>query len=147
MGILPEYLLDLYSEFSPVDDTANAIIRIMQHFSEKNIVFHVNNHKNLYFDRFVELAQKLNIPMNVINEKQFAEVLQGLGKQEDTKYIYEALINDMDETGKLIYDSNIHIENDATVNYLKELGFEWTDIDCDYLAGYLEYFKRLGYIV
>ena len=147
MGMLPEYLLDLYSEFSPVDDTANAIVTIMQHFSEKNIVFHVNNHKNLYFDRFVELAHELNIPMNVINEKQFAEVLQSLGKQEDTKYIYEALINDMDEAGKLIYDSNIHIENSATVNYLNKLNFEWTDIDYNYLAGYLAYFMGLGYIV
>ena len=44
------------------------------------------------------------------------------------------------------YDSNIRIDNDFTVQYLKSLGFEWTGIGMDYLKKYMDYFKRIGYI-
>jgi len=146
MGMIPDYLLDLYSEFSPVDDMANAILKIAQHFNDQNIVFHVNNHNNLYFDRFIELANKIGIPMQVLDGDKFAKNLSKFGNNPKTQYIYEALINDMDKDGKLVYDSNIHIENDLTVEYLKKIGFNWSKIDYDYLKAYVEYFNRLGYL-
>lgn len=62
------------------------------------------------------------------------------------KYIYEALQNDMDEDGKLVYDSNIRIENEFTLWFMKQVGFEWNEIDVTYLKGYLEYFRDLGYL-
>jgi len=62
------------------------------------------------------------------------------------EHIFETFINDMDEDDKLNYDSNIRIENDFTVQYLKQLGFEWSDIDIDYLRKYVEYFKKIGYL-
>ena len=52
----------------------------------------------------------------------------------------------MDENGKLVYDSNIHILNDFTIWFMKKLGFEWAEIDFDYVKGYVEYFRNLGYL-
>ena len=52
----------------------------------------------------------------------------------------------MDENDQLSYDSNIRIENDFTVQYLKSLGFEWADIGMDYLRKYLAHFKKIGYL-
>lgn len=49
----------------------------------------------------------------------------------------------MDENARLYYDSNIRIENDFTVQYLKQLGFEWSDIGIDYMRKYVEYFKKI----
>lgn len=146
MSILLDYLMSLYSEFSPVDDTANAIIKIAEHFNDSNVVSHVNNHKNLYFDRLIELTAKLNIPFKVLIGEKFANILSELSKNPKTQYAHEALINDMDKDGKLLYDSNIHINNDFTVEYLRKIGFEWLEIDYDYIKRYFEYFKNLGYI-
>jgi len=59
---------------------------------------------------------------------------------------FETFINDMDENDQLNYDSNIRIENDFTVEYLKSLGFEWSEIDFEYMRKYVEYFKNIGYM-
>lgn len=63
-----------------------------------------------------------------------------------TEYIFEALQNDIDEQGRLVYDSNIHIENDFTVWFLKKTGFGWKETDREYISGYIEYFRRIGYL-
>jgi amino acid adenylation domain-containing protein/thioester reductase-like protein len=142
---IPDYMLPLYIEFSPVDDTADAIVRIARHFSGEHTVFHVYSDKNLYFDRMLEILKQLQIPMETVDGRTFAKRLKATAGDEK-KYIYEAFMNDMDENGRLNYETNIHIQNDFTVDYLKQLGFEWTKIDYEYIKGYVEYFTHLGYL-
>ena len=55
-------------------------------------------------------------------------------------------MNDMDQEGRLNYETNIHIKNDFTLSYLKQLGFTWTKIDFKYVKGYIDYFTKLGYL-
>ena len=144
LGCIPDYLLPLYSEYSPIDQTAEGIIRIAQ-YADTQTVFHLNNHKNLYFDRMVEIMQMLGIQMEVVVGSAFREILQGLAKNSNTAYLYEAFQNDMDEAGNLVYDSNIHILNEFTVWFMRQCGFEWAEIDYDYVKGYVDYFRNLGY--
>lgn len=144
-GYLPDYLLPLYCEFSPINDVANAVVKIATHFNTKYTVFHVNSNKVLYFDRLFELLHEMNIPMQIVDADEFIHRLKAKIESEQS-YIYEAFVNDLDENGKLAYDSNIHIQNDFTCDYLKKLGFEWTDIDYEYVKGYVEYFRQLGYL-
>ncbi len=146
MGMFPDYLTDLYAEFSPIDDTANAVLKIAQHFNDRKTVFHVNSQKVVYFDKFIEYTGKLGINLDVLTGKEFADRLAELEHNETTRYIYEALINDMDENGNLVYDSNIHIENEHTLKYLDKIGFDWSEIGLDYLKGYFDYFRNLGYL-
>jgi thioester reductase-like protein len=142
---LPDYMLPLYSEFSPVDDTADAIVRIARHFSMEHTIFHVYSDQNLYFDRMLEILGQLHIPMETVDGRTFAKRLKATAGG-NRGYIYEAFLNDMDEDGNLNYETNIHIRNDFTIGYLKQLGFEWTKIDYEYVKGYVEYFKQLGYL-
>jgi archaellum component FlaD/FlaE len=81
-----------------------------------------------------------------VNSVFFTAALRETAQQTKTEHIFETFINDMDENDKLNYDSNIRIDNDFTVQYLKSLGFEWTGIGMDYLKKYMDYFKRIGYI-
>lgn len=84
--------------------------------------------------------------MEVVSGEEFGRLLQEYAKQSETEYIYEAFQNDMDENGNLVYDSNIRIINDFTVQFLKNVGFEWSQIDFEYIKGYVEYFQNLGYL-
>lgn len=143
LGCLPDYLLPLSVEFSPVDDTADAIVRIARHFNMEHTIFHVYSNQNLYFNRMLEIWRELYIPMEVVQEKEFAERLKGT--IEDRPNIYEAFMNDVDERGRLQFDANIHIQNDFTISYLKQLGFTWTKIDYEYVKGYITYFQKMQY--
>ena len=145
-GKLPEYMMKLYVEFTPIDDAAKAVMAIARHFNTKYNVFHINSHKVVYFNKLLEYFATIGIDMQVIGGKDFAEILRNTAKATNTEYIFETFINDMDEEETLNYDSNIRIENDYTVDYLKKIGFEWSDIGLEYLRKYIEYFRGIGYL-
>lgn len=74
-------------------------------------------------DKLVEYLSRLGIKMKIVNGKLFSEILRNTAKQNGMEHIFETFINDMDENEKLKYDSNIRIENEFTVEYLRKLGF------------------------
>ena len=144
-GMFPAYLMHLYSEFSPVDLTAEGIIRIAE-YAKRQTVFHLNSNRPIYFDRFLEVVHTMGIPMQVVDGVTFNLALQKTIKNTGTEYIFEAFQNDMDEKGQLVYDSNIRIENEFTLWFLKKVGFEWNETDVDYIRGYIAYFRKIGYL-
>ena len=146
LGMFPDYLMDLYAEFTPIDEAANAVMTITRHFSTEQTVFHINSIKVLYFDKLFKHFNDLGFKVDIVDGAIFTEALRKTAEQTGTAHIFETFINDMNENDQLNYDSNIRIENDFTVEYLKQLGFEWSDIGMDYLRKYVEYFKKIGYL-
>jgi thioester reductase-like protein len=144
-GLFPDYLLPYRAEFSPIDYTANGVIKIVQHFNNHYTIFHVNNDKPLHFDKMLEMLKVINVNMKEVDAATFSEALLGIAQQTGTEYIYEALMNDMNNDNRLIYDGNIHIENMFTVWYLNKLGFDWPEIDVEYIKRYVKYFREIGY--
>ena len=144
-GLFPDYLMPLYTEFSPVDLTAEGVVKIAQYAGKQNI-FHLNSNRPIYYDRLLEVLEQLHIDLKVVDKDTFNTALRNTMKNRYTEYIYEAFQNDMDENGTLLYDSNIHIENDFTVWFLKLVGFEWNEIDFEYIRGYVEYFRKIGFL-
>ena len=144
-GKLPDYIMPLYAEFSPVNETAEGVIRIAQYADRQNI-FHLNSNKPIYFTDLIEALKKLRIPIETVSGNEFSDILKNYANEPKTEYIYKAFQNDMDDNGKLVYDSNIRIINKFTVQFLRKIGFEWTQIDFEYIKGYVEYFRNLGYL-
>lgn len=144
-GWFPDYLMPLYTEFSPVDLTASGIVKIAQYAESQNL-FHLNSNRPVYFERFLEILQELDIFLKVTDEETFHRKLLETMKQKGTEYIFEALQNDMDSQGKLVYDSNIRIQNDFTTWFLRQTGFTWKETDQEYVKGYINYFRKIGYL-
>lgn len=145
LGIFPDYLMELYAEFTPIDEAASAVMTITRHFSTEHTVFHINSIKVVYFDKLLQIFNALGFKLKTVNGAEFTEALRETVKQTGMEHIFETYINDIDENDQLNYDSNIRIENDFTVQYLSRLGFEWSNIGIDYLRKYVEYFKKIGY--
>lgn len=146
LGIVPEYLMDLNMEFTPIDEAANAIMTIVRQFSENKTVFHINNNKTLDFNCMIKYLMKLGIELKVVSKEEFEKALRNSSKQKESEHIFETFINDMDKNEQLNYDSNIRFENSFTLNYLKKLGFEWAEVDFEYIRKYIEYFRKIGVI-
>ena len=107
--------MPLYVEFSPIDETAEGVVRIVQYAEDKN-VFHLNSNRPIISqDCTAEVLKVLEIPMEVVGGTEFGRLLQEYAKYSETEYIYGAFQNDVDENGNLVYDSHIRIINDFTV--------------------------------
>ncbi len=145
LGVVPDYLMELYSEFTPIDEAAEAVMAIARHFNNKQNVFHINSTKVVYLDKLLEYINALGTSMKTVSEKEFSAVLRKTMEATQSKHIFEAFIDDMDENDRLNYDSNIRIENDFTVEYLRKLDFEWNDIGFEYIKKYVGYFRKNGY--
>jgi len=136
----PDYLLNLYAEFTPIDEAASAVMTLVRHFTPECNTFHINSPNVVYLDRLIDTFRSFGFAMTVLEEKPFADVLKS------NEAILSSLINDMDENSRLNYDSGIHIRNAFTVRYLQQLGFVWSDIDREYLKRYVDHFLNLGFL-
>lgn len=131
-------------DFTPIDEAAKSIMLLVRNFNNNQNVFHIKNKNSISLYNLFEFLRELHYEVDMLTDEEFDKRLYDLDER-DSEYIFEAFINDIDENDRLNYDSNIRIENDFTVQYLKMLGFEWKDIDIDYLRKYIEYFKKIGY--
>lgn len=146
LGMLPDYIMEIYAEFTPVDEAARAVMTITQHFNMEQTVFHVNSTEVVYLDKLLAYLKKLGYPIKAVDATKFIAALRKTMEQSGMKHIFEAFISDLDVNDRLNYDSNIRIENNFTARYLKSLGFEWSNIDFDYLRKYISYFRKIGYL-
>lgn len=144
-GIFPDYLMRRCLEFSPVDLTAEGILKIAW-YADKQCVFHLNNNNLINFELFLKMVKEIGISMKVTDGAEFDNALEQTMKDTKTEYIFKAFQNDMDERGRLAYANNIRIVNEFTVWFLEKVGFQWNKIDMTYMKGYINYFREIGYM-
>lgn len=139
---IPEYMLNSYLEFTPVDICSDAIIKIMQNEAKEYTVFHLYNNNHVYIDKFIEYLRKNNINVKVVNEVEFKEIIEKVLEKSDSN-ILSGIINDLDNDKKLMYNSNVNILSEFTRGFLYRIGFEWPIIDEEYIRKYLEYLTKV----
>lgn len=140
-----DYLTSLQLEFSPVDLVAQGVVKIAE-YADKQSVFHLKHPQSIDLSAFFELAHKSGIFVEASEGAVFDARLQETVKKDGEEYIFEAFQSDLDGQGRLVYESNIQVRNNFTEWFLKKVGFEWKNIGEEYLKGYREYFRGLGYL-
>lgn len=118
---------------------------LVHHFSTKQTVFHINSTKPVCLDQLIKVFGELGYSLNIMSGEAFTKALRKTAECPETKHIFETFIMDMDSNGRLNYESNIHVESEFTEEYLRRLGFNWSEIGTQYLRKYVEYFKKIGY--
>lgn len=145
LGMFPDYLLPLYSEFSPVDLTAEGIVKIIQYAEKEQMVFHLYSNKPLSHQRMLSILRTNGISLKTVSGEEFHKEVERSLQSREKEFIFKTLHIHMDSSGRLIFDTNIHIKNDFTTWFMSQIGFEWNEIDEDYVKGYLEYFRKAGF--
>jgi len=127
-------------EFSPVDLTANAIIKLAQYYHSDFSVFHAYNHREIPFSNIAKALSLTSISL-----EKFLSKVKLTAHQSERAHIYEAFV-DFDNTNDQHSSQNdLLLSNDFSMWYLKQLGFDWYDIDDRYMNEYVEYFRKIGY--
>ena len=134
-GVYPEKLNDYGLDFTPVDQAAQAVILIGQHFSSERTVFHLRNSNTLALIRMAEWIKEWGKLIRPVSEEEFMEVLN---TSETDK---QAFINLLDQDGHLSLKENIQVSSTATDEYLRRIGFEWGKPDERYIKNYVEFIK------
>lgn len=146
LGVFPKSLAEYPIEFTPVDEAARAVMTIARHFGTEQTVFHINNPRTIRMDKLFSYFNEMGYYLKFTEESVFADIVQQTAQQSDREFVFETFIGDIDVNGQLGFGNGIHVMNDFSVLYLKQLGFEWPDIGKDYLQRYITYFKKIGYL-
>lgn len=145
LGVFPEYLLEHAIELGPVDLSAEAVIKILEHDSSCN-VFHIYNPKLLPIKLLINTLHELGIEINGVDNEAMSKKLTEILNDDFKKEILSGIIHDIDSNKQLIYTSNVRIDYEFTEKYLEKIGFSWKEIDKEYILKYMDYFKRIGFI-
>jgi len=141
LGIFPEEWGDLMTfEFSPVDLTANAIIKLAGHYHNDFSVFHVYNQQEV---QFRHIASALNLTS--VSLETFINEVKQTANQSERAHIYEALVDFEVINNQQPSQDDALLDNDFSMWYLKQIGFDWSKIDARYVKAYVAYFEQIGY--
>jgi len=140
LGVFPaEWAPLLTYEFSPVDLTAQAVIKLAQHDHPDFSVFHVYNHREIPFSQLIEILKLAPTTL----EAFINEVKQAANNPEQV-HIYEAFLDFIHGQDQHFSQSTDALSNDFSMWYLRQIGFDWSDVDAKYIEAYVDYFREIG---
>lgn len=140
MGYIPDYLLGLYTEFTPVDSCADAIIKLAIHYNKKYSVFHLFNDNHITLNRLYTIFNSYGLDIKTMANEDFVKYTKELLNDPIKKQYLDGIVNDLNSNYKLEYSSNIMLKSDFTKYVLDLLGFNWPYIDDNYIYKYLKFF-------
>ena len=145
IGYVPDYMLNLYAEFTPIDYCGDAIIKLATNYNKNYNVFHLLNENHVDLTKLYDTMTKLGIPLKIVSEDKFREILSDLLQDSTKKSYLEGIINDLSADKRLVYESEVKIKSDFSKVALEKLGFKWPVIDERYLRNYFKYLADIGY--
>ena len=140
MGCIPDYLLNSYLEFTPIDSTAQAVLKIMQFSNKENRIYHVFNHNHVYIKDLIKIMSILNTKIEVIKNEEFKQKIKDILNSPKSDFL-GTLINDLDKDLNLNYDSKIKLNSKHSIELLELYGFKWPKIDKKYIMNILKLIK------
>lgn len=143
LGAIPKSIEYNYLEFTPIDSTATAIVKLMTHPYKSNRVFHLFDHNHIYLTRCFKYFKLLNTNFKILQDDDFAKLINSTLKDKNKKEILNFLINDLDKNLHLMYKTDIRIKSEATIKYLSKIGFNWPKISDKYMMKFLELLRRV----
>ncbi len=128
---LPSAIADDFLEFSPVDCTAEAIVRLAGYADRGYSVFHADNSKRMTYRQLAVMFGRAGRRVEVTDTEVFLQKLRGTAGS-----IYDSVKNEMKERDAMEGHARVVPDNAFTVRCLKEAGFEWPDITQEYVGWY-----------
>lgn len=137
-GVLPDTLKNQALEFSPIDETAEAIVKLLTIPNLENNIFHIFSDRLITIDLLLEVFKQYKCKCKFASYDKFIHELHLQKNEKILKYI----ISDLNGSKKFDYSSDIIIDNSLTKQFLDLVGFKWSKIDKDYLK---RFFNKVNF--
>ncbi|MGN0342742.1 MAG: amino acid adenylation domain-containing protein [Roseburia sp.] len=143
IGKFPVSGMDESEEFSPIDCTAEAIVRLSGTNSEFT-VFHACNSHRVQMGDVIEAMNHCGLKIEVVTDEEFAKGLTEALADEQTNMLVSGLISYLssDSQNTVKY---IDYDNRFTIKILYRLGYKWPITDGKYLGNAFMALKTLGF--
>lgn len=133
-GYLPNNLKNQKLEFTPIDETSEAIIKLLTIPNLSNNIFHIFSDKLISIDVLLKVIKKYGYTCKFIDYNKFIDKFYLQKNEKILKYI----ISDLNSSKKFDYSSNIIIDQTLTNKFLKLVSFEWSEINEDYIKRFFD---------
>lgn len=142
---IPDYLQALPLEFTPVDLCGKAIVYILQNNIKDFSVYHLYNNHSIYLKDFVDILNSNHIALNFVDNKKFKSTIKNILEKTELQNELSGIINDLNDNYDLIYERDVDLNSTLTQFFLQRLGFEWPNIDQNYIEKYINYMKKINF--
>lgn len=136
--MIPDYLINGYAEFTPVDSCANAIIHIMEYPSTYNRVFHLFNHNHVDVTYLLDVCSEFS-EIDILTSDEFVRRIDKILSLPNSNELLAGILSDFDTNRNLVYKSNVKLNSDFSIEYLSNTNFKWPIITKEYLIRFIKY--------
>ena len=139
----PVSMMDMPAEFSPIDSTAEAIVRLAASKGEFS-VFHAYSSYLIQMADVIEQMNRSGIQIEIVSDEEFEKSLLAALEDEEKNELISGLIaySSSDKDNSSVY---IDADNSFTTKALYRLGFKWPMPDGAYLKNALTALETLGF--
>ena len=143
LGCCPYDGYDEYTEMSPINETAKAVVLLASTPKECNLFQAFNNHTELLGDVLL-LMKKVGREMRFVEDDEFQQAIELAGQDPEKAKLLSAMLayQDMAHGQKAAI---IERDNRYTCSVLHRLGFHWSDTSSEYIVQMLRQIAAFGF--
>ncbi|MBQ9871836.1 MAG: SDR family oxidoreductase [Eubacterium sp.] len=143
LGVVPVSVLDETVEFSPVDCTAEAVVRLAS-TPRSFTVFHATNGHVVQTGDVIEALFRAGVELKVVNEEAYAGALKSALSDKNLRDLVLPL-SLAESRAKNVAETAVGHSNAFTTKALYRMNFKWPIIHGDYLMNAFLTLKKLDF--
>ncbi len=143
--VVPE-MMEHSAEFTPIDLCAEAMVRIMQSKESSGKVFHVYNHRYLSFEEIYKGLLRLGLDIKLMDVEAARHEMDAIFQDESRQEELDGMMGLIAEERSEHTDANIDLSSAYTIDYLHQLGFDYPQLDGEYIDKLLWHTVLKGFI-
>ena len=128
-------------EFTPVDSSADAIIKIIKNNPEFTVL-HIFNTKVINIPDLLAILTSLGYNIETVDDNTFKNKIKEFLKDDNLKSKISGLIPDLNSDKTLSLLSKTLPNGYFSTLYLNSINFSWPEINKDYIKKYMDYLKK-----
>ncbi|MBA4319705.1 MAG: hypothetical protein C0412_14990, partial [Flavobacterium sp.] len=149
LKVIPENILNEEIDFTPIDYCSRAIVELMKTKEAYGNIFHILNWNKLKIGKLIGYFESiLQIKFDVISNCSFEKYVDYISENiKDKNSEISTILNEFNYEKIFGEKYRVEICTDITKEYLTQMGFEWCNIDENYLRKAINHWINVGYLV
>lgn len=142
VGMFPISGMNENAEFSPIDSTAEAILKLAG-TDKKFTVYHACNSHHIFMGDLIYAMQNHGFKIQIVSDEQFDKAVNDYAASHEESEAVSGLIAYASRDEDQIY--TVGYKNQFTTEVLYRLGYKWPITDDNYLENAIDALDKLGF--